>query len=95
MGAKLTSGPAKRPTNQNQQRRQSADDPDPNIAEVLEKLSVAALVAENLEVLLGAVDKQLESHGIYHRNLIHMIDLARRLAAAQRDLLTSKSGSRR
>jgi len=74
MGAKPTRKPA---------------DSVPNMAEVLEKLTFAITAAQNLEVLLGAIDKQMATYGPYHRGLINMTAFARRLAAAQTDLITS------
>lgn len=89
----LTSGRTVR--SKNPKSKRSADNSDPTLGEAREMLRVAAEAAENIEMLLGAIDKQMASHGIFHRDLIHMVDFARRLVAAQRDLLTSKrSGNR-
>lgn len=78
-----------------QKNKRSVDDSDQTLAEARGMLRVAADAAENLEVLLGAIDRQMASHGIFHRDLIGMISFARRLVAAQRDLLTSKGGGNR
>jgi len=69
--------------------KRSEDDSDHNMLEVIEKLTVAITAAQNLEVLLGAIDKQMATYGPYHRGLINMTAFARRLAAAQTDLITS------
>lgn len=93
MNNELTSGRTVR--SKNPKSKRSADDSDPTLSEARVMLRVAAEAAENLEVLLVAINKEMASYGPYHRHLIHMVQMAIQLAAAERDYLVGKRGGNR